>query len=591
MKILKKIWPIILVLALSYWSVKPLFHPGFFPMHDDTQIVRVQQMHKSLSDGMFPVRWVADLGYGYGYPIFNFYAPLAYYIGAVFMLIGFNALIATKLMIGLGVVLSGVFMYLLAKEFWGRAGGILSAVLYVYAPYHALNIFVRGAIAELWAYAFVPLAFLGIYKTYRHCEEAANLRTTKQSEKDRRATLAMTRSLWLYICLTAVSYAAIIISHNLTAMMVTPFLFAFALFLYLKNRLGTKTYKPHFVLLGLLMGIILSAFYWLPVIFEMKYTDVLSVVGGGSDYRDHFACLSQLWNSPWAFGGSVPGCMDGLSFKIGKLHILLSLFALFPILYLSKKDKTKFQLCVMFVVFAAGSIFLTLKESKFIWDTVVHMSFFQFPWRFIALAVFFLSFLAGAVSIVVDLIKLPKSLLAKGSYLSVAVLTALVIYINGDVFTPQNYINSSSTDYTNKENINWKTSKISDEYMPPRFFKPLRAVDVPKEKFESREKIKILSYKEKTQEINAKIETAQNAKIFVNLAYFPGWHVFIDKQQVWFKYSGQGLIIDVPKGVHEVDIKFTQTPIEKTGNAISVAGVILLLTGIIGHRKKLTNGK
>ncbi|HSA83405.1 MAG TPA: hypothetical protein VLF20_00780, partial [Patescibacteria group bacterium] len=87
MNILKKMSPLLLVLGLSYWAVAPFFLPGFFPMHDDTQVARVFEMHKALIDGQFPVRWVADLGYHYGYPIFNFYAPLAYYIGAFFMVL------------------------------------------------------------------------------------------------------------------------------------------------------------------------------------------------------------------------------------------------------------------------------------------------------------------------------------------------------------------------------------------------------------------------------------------------------------------------------------------------------------------------
>src|SRR3990170_1206496 len=108
---------IALIFLLSYWALKSLFIPGFFPIHDDTQVSRVYEMAKALKDGMFPVRWVADLGYGYGYPIFNFYAPLAYYVGGFFTLLGFYALISTKIMMILGILLSGVFMYLLARKF------------------------------------------------------------------------------------------------------------------------------------------------------------------------------------------------------------------------------------------------------------------------------------------------------------------------------------------------------------------------------------------------------------------------------------------------------------------------------------------
>ena len=96
METLKKIFPIALIILLSFFAIKPFLASGFFPMHDDTQPSRVFEMANALNDGMFPVRWSENLGFGFGYPIFNFYAPLAYYIGAVFYLAGLNPLDATK---------------------------------------------------------------------------------------------------------------------------------------------------------------------------------------------------------------------------------------------------------------------------------------------------------------------------------------------------------------------------------------------------------------------------------------------------------------------------------------------------------------
>src|SRR5438105_15010330 len=104
-----KFLPLLFVLIFSYWAIKPLFISGFFPIHDDTQIARVFEMKKSLADGMFPVRWVEDLGYGYGYPIFNFYAPLAYYVGGFFNLACFVVLDATKIMLLICIYLTGIF--------------------------------------------------------------------------------------------------------------------------------------------------------------------------------------------------------------------------------------------------------------------------------------------------------------------------------------------------------------------------------------------------------------------------------------------------------------------------------------------------
>ena len=114
---LKKYWGLVFVVLFSLFSILPFLSQGFFPMHDDTQVVRVYEMGKSLKDGMFPVRWVTDLGYGYGYPIFNFYAPLAYYVGGFFNVLGIDALVSTKAMMVLGIVFSGIFMYFLAREF------------------------------------------------------------------------------------------------------------------------------------------------------------------------------------------------------------------------------------------------------------------------------------------------------------------------------------------------------------------------------------------------------------------------------------------------------------------------------------------
>ncbi len=583
MKHLHKFLGIIIVVIFSFWAIKPLFVTGFFPMHDDTQVARVFEMHKSLRHGMFPVRWVSDLGYGYGYPIFNFYAPLAYYIGAFFMFLGLSALAATKALMVVGVIAAGISMYFLAREFWGKTGGIISGLLYIYAPYHALNIYVRGAVAEFWAYAFLPLAFLGVYKVYSGIESYANL---KPSSKFKVQSSKTSRNIWYWICLTAMSYAGIILSHNLTAMMVTPFIFGFAFFLYFKLRMSEKIYRPYFVLLGLLIGIMLAAFYWLPVPFEMKFTDVLSVVGGGSDYRDHFACISQLWNSPWGFAGSAPGCMDGFSLKIGKLHIILGLISLLALIPLFKKDKSKFQIILLLQLFLIISIFLTLKESKFVWDGIPHMAFFQFPWRFLTLVSFFVSFFGGAVFWILENIDTKKQLNKYLYYSLAAALIAVIVIVNSKIFVPKEFTFWKNAEYTSAEDLKWRVSKISDEYMPKGFFKPLRAVDVPKRRFESVDQnLKVVSVIEKTQQIRVVIETKNRATLYANLAYFPGWHVYIDSKQVWFKYSGQGLLIDVPAGKHTIDIRFVQTPIEKIGNTISLAGVMVLIIGIIQLRK------
>jgi uncharacterized membrane protein len=97
-------------------------------MHDDLQMMRQLEMEKCFLDGQIPCRWVPDMGYGYGFPLFNFYPPLPYLVGEVFRLMQFSFVNTVKLTFALSFILSGLTMYFLAKEFFGRWGGVVSSI-------------------------------------------------------------------------------------------------------------------------------------------------------------------------------------------------------------------------------------------------------------------------------------------------------------------------------------------------------------------------------------------------------------------------------------------------------------------------------
>lgn len=564
MKIIKKFLPLIVVILLSFWAVKPFFSSGFFPMHDDTQVGRVFEMGKALRDGMFPVRWVQDLGYGYGYPIFNFYAPLAYYVGGFFNVLGFDALISTKIMMGIGILLSGIFMFVFASELFGGIGGVVAALFYVYAPYHAIDIYVRGDVAEFWAYAFIPLAFYGLIKVYKEGK-------------------------WRFVILGSLGIAGIILSHNLTAMMSMPFLLTVALLYcfvaYRNKRLSIIFY----LLFTISLGLLLSAFYWLPALMEMKYTNVFSQIGGGADFRDHFVCLSQLWQSPWGFGGSSPGCVDGISFAIGKLHIIMSaIFIIFFFVFSKLKsfhsnNTYHYGIALFSVIGFLVSILLTLEISKPIWEAVLFMAFFQYPWRFLLLTSFFSSFLAGAVFLYFK--NFPLKLLA-----SCFLLISLFFY-SVKYFQPQEYLSISANNYISETNIKWTTSKISDEYMPENFNKPKSESEIATNKLVAIEKdVKILYGVQNTRSIRAFIDSPKDTKLRIAFAFFPSWNILLDNRKVSPEDTNQGMSIFLPKGRHEFDMEFIETPIEKLADAISLTSLFVLIAGIILSRKSLLYG-
>jgi len=525
-KILNLKFSILTILILSFFAVRPLLHIGFFPMHDDTQVVRVYEMAQALKAGQFPVRWVGDLGYGFGYPIFNFYAPLPYYVGAFFNLIGFNPLLATKSMFGLGVILAGISMYLLAKEFFGPLGGLVAALFYLYAPYHALDVYVRGAVGEFWAMAMLPLVFLGLYQIF----------------KNRRKGLIT----------GVIGFAGVILSHNLTAMMLVPFLVitGIVMVIFSKNKKLFILYTSYFILLSLA----LSAFYWLPALTEMGLTKVFGQIGGGADFRDHFVYLDQIWASPWGFAGSAVGRLDGMSFMLGKLHLILALVCL---LTLSKSALLAFA-------FLLVSIFLTTGYSQFIWEAIKPMAFIQYPWRFLALSTFFASFCAGAVTL-----WLPKKKVIKWA-VSAALILGL-LFLNIKYFQPQTYLNLGVKNYINEENLKWKTSKISDEYLPKDFPVPQNSSEVAWEKIKlikgvAEFKNQIL----KPHQYSFEILAQTDSEILVNLAYFPGWELWINGKEAKSTLDSGRIKQSVPAGSHKILLKLTNTPVRTLANLISL---------------------
>lgn len=553
---------VISVIALSYWSVAQIFLPGVFPVHDDTQVARVQQMAKALSDGMFPVRWVPDLGYGFGYPIFTFYGPFAYYLGSVFMLFGADALLATKLMMAVGVVASGVGMYYLSRVFWGKAGGVAAAVLYVYAPYHAVNIYVRGAVGEYFGYACIPFVFFGVIRAY-------------QSGKFR------------YVAIAGLSYAALLLSHNLTGLMVTPFLVMLLLFLTVLSLKKEQKTSFYFMYLSFFFGLILSAFYWIPALLEMGYTNVISQVGGAADFREHYICLPQLWESQWGFGGSARGCIDGLSYRIGKIHILLAGLALLLLPFIYKKEKCRAIVIVVASLFFTLSVFFSLDYSMPIWKAVPILSFIQYPWRLLSVISFFASFLGG-VSVWFLSEKIAVKLYGEHRrVLIVAVFSIIVIAFYAKLFVPQTIIPKTTRDLVNVKTLRWDTSRISDEYLPIGFRRPQVESTVPLTKFSVSSGDAVLSDEQvKTQEASVRVDAGLQSKISIFTAYFPAWKVYIDAKPVQYTIEKSGMSVVVPKGSHLLEAKYMSTEIEKVANTVSLIGIFGLVTGIIFFKRK-----
>ncbi len=547
---------ILLLLVLSFCTYKPLFNGKLFSVHDDTQPARVLQLANALKDSHIPVRWSKDLGYGLGYPLFNFYAPLPYYIGAGVYFISNNIVYSTLAMYLIGIIIAPISMYFLLKKIFGSLSAIVGSLIYTYAPYHAVEIFVRGAVGEYWAFGLMPLVILFLIKTYQH------------------------KSLF-NITTGAMLYAALILSHNILAMiftiMIIPLLlFVFIINWYNKNHLSSIKA----VIVSILFGLLLSSFFWLPAISESSFTNIKAIVTGGSNYQDHYLYQDQLWDSPWGFAGSAPGRNDGMSFKIGKIQIftgLLGILVFAYLIYSRQLKKNKIIGWSVVLYFLLVSVIMTLNVSLWLWLLAdAALKYIQFPWRFIVFILLGLTLFSGFTT---NMIKNKKIKL-----LFSVLIIILLIKTNSKYFNPQYYQNVSS-DYYQSDSYYNKVSKISDEYLPQNFTKPGSSFLISR--LIENTWIQYSINEEKTALVNFDIYTSEKTNLLINKTYFPSWQSYLDGKKVQYVNNSGRIAISTVSGLQNIILLNNGTITQIFSNSLSIFTMLLLVVLNIKYYSRL----
>ena len=406
MKFIKKYWLFLLVFLLVLPTIWPLFRNDFFLMHDYTNVARLVELDVGLKLGQIPPRWAPDLGWGKGMPLFHFYPPLPYYLAEVLYLIKVPAVWTIKIIFALNYLAGFYFMYLWAKNRWGKIGGLAAAAAFVYLPYRAVDFYVRGALGELTAMTFLPLLFYAL---------------------DKRR-----------VVLSALSWAAIFLSHNAIALFSLFFIPLYFLF-------NIKNWKKFLLISGITIG--LSAFFIIPAFREKNLTIVDSFTTGGFfRYSFHFIYLRQLFSRFWGYGGSILGLEDGLSFQLGWPQVILAV----PALFFWRKN-------LYLYVSLAISIYLMTFHAQFIWDKIALLAAVQFPWRLLVFSSTFVAFLSGAV---VKVIK---------NKLLLLIIILATVGLNADYFRPEKFIPPEEYYYTDRGKIAAKMSEVLQDYLPKNY--------------------------------------------------------------------------------------------------------------------------
>lgn len=535
---MSKIFPYFLILFVSLLPTLSLLHPGLPVTHDGKDhVARIANFYQSLSEGNIVPRWAANLNWGFGHPILIFLYPLPSYMASVFHRIGFSFVDSTKMVFATAFVASMLAMYAWLSRAFGKSSGFVGALLYGFAPYRFVDLYVRGALGEHVAFVFPPLICWGLL------------------------ALATKRGSLLATLAVSLGVAGLLLSHNALSLMFLPLVFLYGLYLFFfesKNRF-------HFLYLTsyvFFLGFLISAFFWAPAFFEGKYT-LRDIITKG-EFVNRFVPWQRFLSSTWNHGGG-----NEFSKEIGLLQWIGALSSL-VVLIKSNKKEIRILISVSLLAFIV-SLFLMTGSSQIIWNRITIMQKFQFPWRLLSVSVFLSSTLAAIV-----VASIPKRFTF---FITILVLLATLLYTKqmwaseDYLFMPESFymgIYSGTTD-TGESSPIW-----SVRFMEKQASELYEVIEG---------KATIDPASRTTTRHTFTITANTNSRILDNTLYFPGWNITVDNKRldpardIIFQdplYRGL-MTFWVEPGKHTAEVKFEETKLRQIADYVSLVGLLLLV--------------
>lgn len=538
----KKINPLALLIIVSLLPLVSMLREGTYQSGDlSLHAIRSISFSKILFTEHVLPRWTPEFYAGFGDPYFSFIYLLPYFLNAIFHLIGFSFLASLKLLIAISFILSGVFMYLFVKDELGEKAAFTAGVFYLFTPFHLVNMHFQTTIAMTLSYLFLPV----------------NLYLTKK-------IILSPKPKWLISF--SISEILLILSHQVISLTFLPINILYALFL-IKNK-NKKIIKLLPFLSSLVLGIMISSFYWLPIFFESKYTQ--SALDSHSIF---FPSIMDLLYSPWRYGLLFQGPKGELSYLIGYTQIFIILLGIY--LFIKNKYNKKInQLFLFFIGITIILLLFILPISKSIWYILPLLKEIQFSTRLLIPLSFSISILAGICVTTIN---------KRWFFILLCILTVLYTILNWGNRTTIPTVNDQTL---TRDFITWPNLKeVKLEPSSPIWANLNRNIpNIIRER-----NIDVLSgkanikntYRSSIRHVYEIKVDSDIANIRENTFYFPGWVLKVNNKEALLNYQSKenmGIItFNLKNGINKVELVFNDTPIRKTANYLSILSFFILI--------------
>ncbi len=474
--------------------------------------------HSILTGDLFP-HWASMENSGYGGIGLRFYPPLAYYVLAAAKILTGDWYFASFLAFLFWGAVSGFGVYFWAKEWFSDQAATLAAVLYIFAPYHTLQLYSAFIYADYAASAILPFCFLFVTKVCR------------------RGSLADVFGLSL-------SIAALIFTH-LPSTVIGGLALGFYTLLSLRFRIFSK--ESGKLIGGVILGLAASSFQWIKVITEIGW------LSHSADKYSHSGLYDYSQNFLLSFPYLAGLDADNRGLWFADLTLLVTLICTVPfiiVFFLHAETGLRRKLTSVLLL-GIFSIFMASILSRPIWDQLPILQKVQFPWRgFSIISMSLVIFTAAGFHDYLGFLKSkehrPYYLLITGCLLmsltfSYAQIMRQSVYLSWPKFT------ELSKQFSGAENC--------ECWLP--IWANKNTATIPDKIVAENRTTRILDWGETEMMFSAEPGPAGRARLAIH--YYPYWQATVNGAPAALFYSDDGaLSIDLPSEPATVKLAFVE---------------------------------
>ncbi len=526
----KLTWAPLLSIASAAFAVEiPFFFLGTPSGHDvEFHLYSWLEVLSQWKHGILYPRWAALAHFAYGEPRFIFYPPASWTLGA-FLSIIFPWTLVSEIYIWLVLVVAGISMFMLARQWLDRRDATFAAVLYAVNPYHLVVVYWRSAFAELLASSLLPLLLLLLLRP---------------QEKSHRVTVLLAIVLAASWLINAP--AAVMVHYSLALLVVV---------------IAWQRRSPGVVLTGsaaVALGAALAAFYLFPAVYEQKWVNIAQAISPGSRPLDNFLFVHTTDADHDAFNRVISW--------IAVSEILLTIFAAWAARRWRARTRNS-ELWYSLALWAAAATFLMLSISNPLWTILPKLRFMQFPWRWILCL--------GVPLTLLTALGVRRWSARVALYLAMLAVLGFAWHH----FQPPWWDNKADLREMQDNVAMGVGYEGTDEYTPTgadpsAVDKDARRVSVDGPAHAA---IRVTEWSAERKQFTAEMSGAD--QLVLHLFNYPAWRVEVNGNPVQAgtrEGTGQ-MLVPVQAGTNRVQIRFARTWDRVTGGWISLAAFLLII--------------